>query len=215
MKSKPENRQSLSRPRRFRKPEEVVLIVCEGNKSEPVYFESLCSKLGLKSRTVHAVEIHGAGGVPMTVVNEAIRLRDERKQLARKNAGLAYDHVWAVFDKNGHPNVNQAKQIARDEGISVAFSAPCFEFWFLLHFERSSSPFADCAEAIRQLKSFAPEYRKGLVPFEVGHNEILKNAMDGATWLRDQNNEEPYTDVDKLVKVLIDIAIAFGRIGAT
>lgn len=50
---------------------------------------------------------------------------------------LAYDSVWCVFDVNDHPNIPDAKEMARDNGIDLAISNPCFELWLLLHFRES------------------------------------------------------------------------------
>ena len=56
---------------------------------------------------------------------------------ARKEAddNLRFDFVWCVFDSDDHPGIPAAKQQARDNGINLAISNPCFEIWILLHFQ--------------------------------------------------------------------------------
>jgi len=60
-----------------------LLIVCEGERTEPAYFESF--PLNKKVR-----EIVGAGANTLSVVKEAIRLRDNSN----------FDEIWCVFDRD-------------------------------------------------------------------------------------------------------------------
>jgi hypothetical protein len=213
MTPKRESKYSPKRRLAFRKAQETVLIVCEGEKSEPIYFNELCKKLGITSRYIHPVKIVGLGGVPLTVVNKAIELKKERGREARKNNGVKYDQVWAVFDRNGHANIEQAKTIANANGVKVAFSNPCFEFWYILHFECSSRQYANCTEAIRCLKGHIKrDYEKGSLPFEVEYNSVIEDALAHAKWLKEQGHINPYTDVDLLVQSLVSIAVEFGRV---
>ncbi len=73
-------------------------------------------------------------GVPMTVVQAAI---EEREALlnARRRSKDSFDvfRVWAVFDRDDHPNVPDALALAKENKIDIAFSNPCFEIWPLLH----------------------------------------------------------------------------------
>ena len=45
-------------------------------------------------------------------------------------------HYWCVFDVEApqpHARLQEAMQMAHDNGIQVAISNPCFELWLLLH----------------------------------------------------------------------------------
>jgi hypothetical protein len=191
--------------------QEIVLIVCEGGKTEPEYFKMLCDQLHLTAREIHKVTIVGIGGAPLTVVNEAIKRRDMRLEQSRKKLALKYDHVWAVFDRNGHANVKEARNKAKDNHIGVAFSIPCFEFWFILHHVRTSRQFTNCDDAIRFLEGYlGVSYRKGIVPSDIDDEKKQALAISSAAWLRDQGIEDPYTDVDKLIELLIGIAKSSG-----
>ncbi len=44
---------------------------------------------------------------------------------------------WCVFDAEAptpHARLHEAVQMARDNGIKVAISNPCFELWLVLHY---------------------------------------------------------------------------------
>lgn len=102
------------------------LIVCEGERTEPNYFESLKKELpvGLVS-----IKIEGTGRNTTSLVRHTISLAN---QSTRK-----FDKVWAVFDKDSFPdrNFNNAITIANANNIKCAWSNEAFELWFLLHFQ--------------------------------------------------------------------------------
>jgi len=46
-----------------------------------------------------------------------------------------HDEIWCVFDVDAHPKLAEAIELAGRHGIEVAVSSPCFELWFILHYE--------------------------------------------------------------------------------
>jgi hypothetical protein len=54
--------------------------------------------------------------------------------------------VWCIFDveakvtQQGRPGLAAALKMAKDNGISIALSNPCFEIWILLHAEDHQAP---------------------------------------------------------------------------
>ena len=116
-----------------RKPRQVVcriLIVCEGEKTEPNYFKAF--KKYNQGTFVYDLDIKGEGMNTVQVVDRAIELRDKAK-----GTETEYDRVWAVFDKDSFPpnKFNNAIIKARDNGIECAWSNQAFELWFLYHFQ--------------------------------------------------------------------------------
>ena len=115
------------------KPKQIfLLIVCEGEKTEPNYFESI-KKYIPKQRV--EVEIYGSGKNTLDVVEEVVKLRHKFK--SEKNR--IYDEVWAVFDSDSFPaeNFNNAinKGESLKENVFCAWTNEAFELWYLLHFE--------------------------------------------------------------------------------
>ena len=101
---------------------ERFLIVCEGEKTEPNYFQ----EFRVPGRIV---VIEGTGRNTLTLVDEAIRLNSEAKTV--------YDQVWCVFDRDSFraDDFNNAIQKARAAGIRAAYTNEAFELWYLLHFD--------------------------------------------------------------------------------
>lgn len=104
-----------------------ILIVSEGEKSEPQYFNWLKKKWRVNAE----IEIIGAAGAPKDVVQKAISLfKDARSKKT------SFDQVWCVFDKDDFPSdsIDEAFAIANRHQIRIAFSNESFEVWYLLHF---------------------------------------------------------------------------------
>jgi len=104
-----------------------------------------------------------------------------------------------------------------DNNIKVAFSNICFEFWILLHYERSTKPFQNCNEVIQYIRqNYNEDYLK-----KNDHHEKLRDKIESAIthnkWLINthwqfelQNgvpiyNINPYIDVYKLVNLLLNL----------
>jgi hypothetical protein len=87
------------------------------------------------------IQIDDEGGVPKTLVERAaaIKRRTRREALRRRDVNLSVDEVWCVFDVDDHPNLDEAKQQARDNGINLAISNPSFELWLVLHFQNQNA----------------------------------------------------------------------------
>ena len=75
------------------------LIVCEGTKTEPNYFEAL--KKELPRGILEKIDIEGLGKNTLSIIEEAIKLREQ----AYKERNWIYDEVWAVFDKDSFPEI--------------------------------------------------------------------------------------------------------------
>jgi len=67
--------------------------------------------------------------------------------------------------------------------VIVIVNNPCIEFWFLLHFERTSKLFTDCNSAEKQLKKHLTDYEKTRKYFTKQDNDIylkLKHKLSDA-----------------------------------
>jgi hypothetical protein len=200
-------RDGLRRRRPFRNPLPRILIVCEGTRTEPGYF----NELRHTERIPIDLEIR-RGGVPKTLVERAVELKNAAKKDAktRQDVNLLYDEVWCVFDIDEHPAVPDAKQQARDNGIELAISNPCFELWILLHF-RDQRAHIDRAVVQRDCAKYLPDYEKA-VPFAKLHpnyEEVVKRALDLDAWQQTRGGEgsNPSTGVHKLTEKIK----SFGR----
>lgn len=126
-------RESYARRGPTREPYDTVLIVCEGQKTEPLYFEGLRSAYRLSSANI---VVEPMGRDPLSLVNFAISELERDSTLTR---------AYCAFDRDGHATFGDAVQKARDCALGkagrlrLAVSVPCFEVWPLLHFRYSTA----------------------------------------------------------------------------
>ena len=112
-----------------------ILVFTEGSKTEPIYLTHW-HRLYRERVIVTVDPFHGT---PLRIVEEAVATRTQDLREARRGRGDAYDEYWCVFDIDEHPKVEDAIELAADNGINVAVSNPCIELWFLLHFQDQHS----------------------------------------------------------------------------
>lgn len=124
-------------------PPDVILIVTEGEKTEPLYFEKF------PIRTTKVVKkVIGTGTNTLSLIRET----DEELQKAVDEYKRIYDIklnpkdivVWCVFDKDSFTpsDFGNAIKSARAKGYHVAYSNEAFELWYLLHFNYYDSAFS-------------------------------------------------------------------------
>lgn len=120
----PRIERTLRRTSGLRTVKQTFLIVCEGEVTEPEYFNAF----RLTSAKVKAI---GEGMNTVSLVNEAIAIKEQEKR-----KGRSYDQYWVVFDKDdfADSDFNAAIQKAQGNGFKVAYSNQAFEYWYLLHF---------------------------------------------------------------------------------
>lgn len=142
----------------------VIRIVCEGNKTEPLFFTSLCDvycagRDALDVRTIPQPYMpedeepdnsargnykgkkrktkNGAEPVEEVVIVGVPPLK--WVLYARQILSEGVDEAWAVYDKDNHPRHEEAFVEANKEvdgkKVNIAFSSRSFEYYLLLHFE--------------------------------------------------------------------------------
>ena len=189
-----------------------ILILCEDGKSSKLYFESFKKDEKLK-RELSSVEIeviHPKDHSPVGLVTKA----KEKKKKAKRDRN-PYDEIWIVLDKDRHANLDKALNIAKDSKITVALSIICFEYWVLLHFEKTTKPFVKCDDIISYIKKkHFTDYQKNTncylalkdkVEFAIENGEWLLKQMENDIERSEKITGLPaYTDVHLLVRKLIN-----------
>jgi hypothetical protein len=185
-----------------------ILIVCEGKKTEPNYFEEIRKQARIP--TAHICVLHSQLGTqPSQVVEYAVTQFNEKKK--------AFEKVFAVFDRDDH--TSYANAIARaesldgklenDEKKQVIFKAivsvPSFELWLLLHYADIQS-FHHRDRILYRLREHIPDYEKGRYGLYALTQSLLIEATGRAERLKARFSrlpgEDAYTDVDELVSIL-------------
>ena len=201
---------TLVGPGATRGPKVEIVIVCEGEKTEPQYFRDCVEYFG--AGTVR-LSIIAPAGVPMTLVKCAIQERHEliEKNRRSKDSFDSCFRVWAVFDRDAHPNVTTAIALAQSYSIDVAFSNPCFELWPILHLQDFGAQ-KGRHELQKLLKTLMISYDhdKGAI---IDFDQIREGFVDAYTraeqHLRDREAEgvklgNPATTVGRLVRKIIE-----------
>ena len=215
----------LSRTESSRKIEskpkkKYFLLICEGEKTEPHYFESIKNALPKGVLELYEFDIDGTGYNTESLVKKGIILRKSLEtSLVRK-----IDKLWIIFDRDSFtPKAfNNAIQICLNNypGVEAAWTNEAFELWYLLHFHFyntaiSRTQYQDLIEANfrkRGIKNY--KYKKNssemfsLLETYGNRADAIKNA----TTLEKQYNQgkdfskhNPCTTVHKLVAELFDL----------
>lgn len=163
---KKQRKQRKERRHAFKQPRaNSFLIVTEGEKTEPFYFEGLKhriqERIGGMIKVVPApdIQIHGAGA-------GTARLLETADELVKK-AKIPYQNIWLVFDKDDFEDFDETIKSAEERGYHVAWSNPCFEYWLYLHFAYSDS--ALCRE------DWFQKLKESFVAYDLSESGYQKN----------------------------------------
>jgi len=216
---KAKSAQDLARKNSKRSSYEKVLIVCEGEKTEPNYFNELISHYKLNTANV---AIDGTcGSSPSSVFNRAIE-----KYQTEKNKGDSYDRVYCLFDKDSHTTYQSTiKNIAKQNVVlrnelnltkknkifHASTSVPCFEYWLLLHFHYTTRPYASTGtssiadQVLKDLKKVMPYSKGDKNVFATLFNQLdfaKNNAVRGLAQAKANHTDNPTTLIHELVTYL-------------
>ncbi|MDI3486086.1 MAG: hypothetical protein PWQ50_1306, partial [Methanolobus sp.] len=114
-----------SRRKRGQRPtRNKMLIICEGEKTEPTYFENYRTP----QNNVDVIPIPSS----RKDVGSIVKFAKKKVPDLDINGG---DSIWCVFDcdENTDDNISKAYRDA-ERSINMCLSNPSFELWFLLHF---------------------------------------------------------------------------------
>jgi hypothetical protein len=196
-----------------RLPSRCILIVCEGAETEPNYFTSLRDHLKLSTISV---KIKDRAGAPISVVDEAQAQVEKRQRDIRDGRTNLpqFEAVWCVFDVE-NPRHNQtfdrAVQTADQKEFHLVISNPAFEFWYVLHFESTTRPFADGDEIKEYLRRHIPRYHPAMPVFD----DLVSSTPNAIRYARSilENHPQgelrfpnPSTRVHLLVEEMIEMS---------
>ena len=140
------------RKRGVREPRNTLHIVCEGEKTERLYFENYRTS----ENNVRVIPVKCSHTDAIGIVKFAITKIKRGDYSVKGNNG-----VICVFDRDANEEVNLAKAFkkARTAKIKMCLSNPRFELWFLLHYEYDNQPFTK-EKLESRLEKHIPNYVK-------------------------------------------------------
>lgn len=204
----------------FKTKRKFYLIVCEGEKTEPNYFNALKSSLPKGVLELINIDVDGTGRNTLSIIDEAKKLRKkyEEKYLRK------IDKVWAVFDKDSFPSRNFNNAINKGENskpkINCAWTNEAFELWYLLHFSYyntgiSRHQYQELLEKEINQASHRTDFKyekNSKEMFSVlskyGRQEVaIRNSqkLEKLYFDRRYSNHNPCTKVHRLINELIDL----------
>ena len=201
-----ENFKTRGRNHGNRQRNPLIVIGCEGkNKTEEIYFKNYNSKKCMIRFS------NGNCTDPVGIVNNLVTFINN--ELGREEN----DKYYAVFDtdinKGLQSQIDEAKSIAKENGVEIITSTPSFEIWFRLHFGFTTKLYNSSDDVIDDLNGKIDEYKKSKNIYPIiaqKTKEALKNAKRlekhhvdlGHALYTDECN--PYTATYKVVEELID-----------
>lgn len=207
----------------------VILAVCEG-ETEGDYIRHLrkaweienkihlidatqhvCldtfSEIGKAPPTISGVDY---GSSPISVVDYAVAVAEKRKTPFKP-----YEHIFCLFDKDDpakYIEACQRKKAVRGGQVLKITSVPCFEYWLLLHFEKTDSPLGSESNTIKRLREHITDYSHTNKRIDLDRFKLLSadNHIDNAIkWSEllfnkqsELNTDDPTTKMFELMKRL-------------
>lgn len=210
-KRKGKNSRSLQRRVPAKDATPTYLIVCEGKKTEPDYFNDLRNHERLSSITV---KVCGeCGSAPISVVEHALHLYQESRK-----TGETLEQVFCIFDKDDHESFFRAcalieKSHKNNIPITAVYSIPCFEYWLLLHFQYQRAPFQGKGTAsvggvvCKQVQAHIKGYTKGIkglyAQLKEKQADAIANSQRAIADTNSTGQDNPSTHIHTLVEKLL------------
>jgi hypothetical protein len=123
------------RPYSPRQRKKRSLLYCEGEVSEPHYFKALARFLRSPLIEVNVASEWRKDPKRLVELAKEARSKADREAKLARDDSLRYDEVWCVFDCDEHARLKPAIDQATALELGLAVSNPCFDLWFLLHFQ--------------------------------------------------------------------------------
>jgi len=194
----------------------TVLIVGEGQETEPNYFRELKCESVVSERFAVTVK-KGHGRSPEAVAEEAIKYKHRAESREED-----YDEVWCVLDVErlgSRQSLEKAVTMAGQNSIELCLSNPCFEVWLLAHFVRESRSHSGCASVEQRLNLHWRQlcrqvYRKGDERVYARICHLTGTAIGNAKLVRETDHRDvantadanSSTEVYRLVSYLLGSA---------
>ncbi len=124
----------FQRKSKFREPV-LFLIACEGIKDEPTYINEFVKFYHIDQASVKIAERKPGdrSSDPLSIIEI---LSDNLKDIKSINIKRSI-HPWILIDRDDRlkETLESAKRCCDELGYNIAFSCPCIELWFLLHYK--------------------------------------------------------------------------------
>ncbi len=182
-----------------------VLIVTLGEETEPKYFNYFKNRIN--NLQTAKVDIKKNKKSPTYILK---KMCDSQSDLIKS------ENIWGVFDKDSFDDFNKTIIDCTEKGYKVAWSNPCFEIWFLMHFNLYNNSMTTSSVIEKTKEVFKQTYN---IDYEK-NNENLFELLESKLHIAKSNSNKrkeyckeeiknknfdkmnPCTNVDELVSFL-------------
>jgi len=117
---------------KLKEPKKVFLIACEGNITEPQYFNLIKNKISLHSLVeIKVIERDDTNSSPKYILENLNEYLDDY------DLKLDYDEAWMIVDRdiqnNSRELIEKIIKEVKEKGYNLGLSNPLFELWLLMH----------------------------------------------------------------------------------
>ncbi len=207
------------RGQRPRKVKPVILIVTEGSQTEPKYFEHYRNRQTNIDIRVIGSRTNAGETDYVNLIRKAVEYQS-KNEISDSNG----DTVWVIADGDVNYNnpdpvntkdnlLSKARKMANDKGIRLALSNPCFEFWYLLHFQYTTGFLKNYSSVKNILHTHLKGYEKSADVYEqlAAHTvKAIQNAKQVEQYHIQNGCDKPFgikvnpfTDVYQLIESLL------------
>lgn len=197
---------SSDRARKPKRQKNKIVIAVEGkNKTEKLYFDNFDDVKKNYSITI----AKGNDTDPLKLV-KSLDKEIKKRDLDLLDGDMAFCIFDTDVDVNKNKIIHEAIEYAKNKKIQIITSTPCFELWFLLHYDYTTASLSNI-DVIKRLKNYYPKYEKNINIFP----EINKNISSAITRAKKlekyqiENNKKigtveanPNTEIYKIVEYL-------------
>lgn len=153
----------MARQKNRRAARPSVIQICIEGKTEALYIRALCRALGLDGRVQLCPCPAGCGRKHEALVQQA------QQCMRSSNAAevwVVYDMDEAAVDDRAYESFCAAFQLGKEAGYHVVVSAPCFEYWLLLHLQSCEADWTwpECEKRFKEKVNRLRE-QGGLAPY--------------------------------------------------
>ena len=172
----------------IRERKRVLLLATEGkNKTEAYYFRSFARE--------HNWSVQFAAGNYTDPIQMTRVLKNAYKEMGLKEE--EGDRAFCLVDTDVEPQKDQrlrkADQLVEHTNCELIASCPCFEVWYLCHFNASTKQYSSSADVVDELRKLYPSYRKNEEGLYEHFRKLTEDAIRNAKALEEHCRLAGYT----------------------
>lgn len=171
---------------------EYHLIVTEGTKTEPQYFDGLKKDINRLYKGRIDIEGVGQGANTLTLLEYVQKIVEKEPD--------KYKHVWLVYDKDDFPKDDFDNTCFKCKSLSgngeavvyhALWSNECIEYWFLLHYMALGSALHRSEYYPKLTNCIGSKYEKNREDIYTLLKPNLKKAIENAKHINENNKGKP------------------------